>query len=88
MHGLPRSERAGHYAWSGSDRQEISVERWQLRRNRENDYRRRIATEAVSQSDASEGRRATDERSGFGGGGIRMEFEPLSKVNFGHQVEF
>ena len=45
---------------SGSDGEEMAVERWQLRGNQENDYRGRGAAKTISQPDAGDGRRATN----------------------------
>jgi hypothetical protein len=64
------------------------VGRWQLCRNHEDDYGWRVATEAISQSDAADGRRSAFSRSGIGGCGLRLEREPQGAVSFGQRHNF
>src|SRR5437879_6240933 len=42
----------------------MAVERWQLRGNRANDHLRRAAAQAISLSDATDGRRSAHRRAG------------------------
>jgi hypothetical protein len=76
LHGMPRRERAGHTTWSRSDGQEMVVERWQLCRNHKNNHGWRITAKTISQSNATEGWRATDGRTGFSCCGLYLELEP------------
>ena len=48
VHGLPRRERWRFAFGSGSDREKMAVERWQLRWNQENDCRGRGAAKTIS----------------------------------------
>ena len=59
------------------DRQKMVMERWQLCRNRENDNRRRAATQEISQPHAADGRIATHARASTGVGCVHLEPEPL-----------
>jgi hypothetical protein len=59
-----------------SHRHPMVVERWQLRRDRENDRRRRAATQRVSLPHAALGRRRAHPRSSVGTRGLHLGHEP------------
>jgi len=68
---------AGFYtARPGSNWEKVVMERWQSGRTREDDYRRRPATQAVSQPDAPDGWSAARCRSDQGLGGLYMVHQP------------
>jgi hypothetical protein len=73
VRGLPWRERYGFTSGTKSGERQMVVERRQSCGNLESDYRRGVATQAVSQPDAAHGRDAAHHGTGSGSCRIRVE---------------
>lgn len=76
MRGLPWRKRYGFTSRPKPGQRQMVVERRQSCGNLESDYRRRAATQAISQPDAPHGRNTTHHSTGIGSCRIRLEHQP------------
>src|SRR5580704_1592864 len=81
MHRLSWREWWGLAFGSGSNGEEMVVERWQLRGSQEYDHRRRAAAKTISQPDAGDGRRTAYARASFSRRCVCLELESQIEDN-------